>query len=371
MNEHSKIVLIIGNGFDLDLGLNTSYKAFWESECCPKGYPAPIIKHLNSSWNGNLDSVKWYDLENELLLYYKQFEQSHQIPDVYDSDEGEFIKYFLPSDPIVGHYNEYENQIESLKKKKLIQVDTGFGCYISIPNLEDLRLSPTQRDVKALSLINDGLCNYLSEVVNTGVNTKSIAYYVLAAIKESMDNGASTKIYSFNYTPLPSPYDNNLSNVLYYVHGRCSKKNIIVGTQDYNYSKEYDFLQKSFDPKYNPPSLVYDMLEADEVIIFGHSLGLNDSQYFKAFFKQQISSDHPQKKRITIFTRDKYSVNELKRSLNQITDYNLSALYGLNDFEFIKTDKLSNNIELFHAFLERHIADSRQVKTYIKQLQNV
>lgn len=45
--EPKKIVLIIGNVFDLDLGLKTSYKDFWESEFCPRDYPAPIIDHLN------------------------------------------------------------------------------------------------------------------------------------------------------------------------------------------------------------------------------------------------------------------------------------------------------------------------------------
>ncbi len=34
MSEPRKIVLILGNGFDLDLGLKTSYKDFWESEFC-------------------------------------------------------------------------------------------------------------------------------------------------------------------------------------------------------------------------------------------------------------------------------------------------------------------------------------------------
>ena len=33
MEEPRKIVVILGNGFDLDLGLKTSYKDFWESEC--------------------------------------------------------------------------------------------------------------------------------------------------------------------------------------------------------------------------------------------------------------------------------------------------------------------------------------------------
>ena len=35
-------VLIIGNGFDLDLGRKTTYKDFYNSEYCPKKYPAPL-----------------------------------------------------------------------------------------------------------------------------------------------------------------------------------------------------------------------------------------------------------------------------------------------------------------------------------------
>ena len=70
MKEPRKIVVILGNGFDLDFGLKTSYKDFWESEFCPKDYPAPLINHLNQRWRDNLEAVKWYDLENELLNYY-------------------------------------------------------------------------------------------------------------------------------------------------------------------------------------------------------------------------------------------------------------------------------------------------------------
>ena len=72
MGTNTKKILILGNGFDLDLGRKTSYKNFYESEFCPKDYPAPIIKHLNEKWTDNLESVKWYDLENEILNYYEK-----------------------------------------------------------------------------------------------------------------------------------------------------------------------------------------------------------------------------------------------------------------------------------------------------------
>ncbi len=66
-----KTVLVIGNGFDLNLHRQTSYKDFWNSNYCPKDYPAPLIAHLNSKWNESSETVKWYDLENELLQYVR------------------------------------------------------------------------------------------------------------------------------------------------------------------------------------------------------------------------------------------------------------------------------------------------------------
>ena len=96
MSEHRKIVLILGNGFDLDLGLKTSYKDFWESEFCPKDYPAPLIHHLNQCWPDNRDAVKWYDLENELMEYYKGIANPSAVEDLITEEEKEFLTLFEP-----------------------------------------------------------------------------------------------------------------------------------------------------------------------------------------------------------------------------------------------------------------------------------
>jgi hypothetical protein len=148
------------------------------------------------------------------------------------------------------------------------------------------------------------------------------------------------------------------------VHG------IRLRTKDDNISGKYEFLQKSFDPKYAPPAIVYDMLNADKVVIFGHSLGTNDSQYFKAFFKQQSSADRPIKKDITIFTKDDNSEIEIKRALKLMTDNELSSLFSLNNLEFIKTDNIYLNPESFRPFLRKHLIDERQVNVQIRQLKD-
>ena len=80
-------VLVLGNGFDLDLGRKTSYKDFYESDFCPKNYPAPLIWHLNEKWIDSLDNVKWYDLENEFGNYYYLKIQPNNGPQDIITDE--------------------------------------------------------------------------------------------------------------------------------------------------------------------------------------------------------------------------------------------------------------------------------------------
>lgn len=183
------------------------------------------------------------------------------------------------------------------------------------------------------------------------------------------ERGDYVQIYSFNYTSLPHPYGINLKDITHHVHGTCSDGKIIIGTEDSPIlSDEYDFLQKSFDPNYNPPSLVYDLLSAQEIVIFGHSIGVNDRQYFKSFFQKQTSTSSPSRKKITIFTRDEKSEIEIKRSLQQMTDHNLSTLYGLNDLQIIKTVNIKDDPSKLKEFMQEHIKDDRYVIPAISQL---
>lgn len=365
------IVLVLGNGFDLDLGLRTSYKDFWESDYCPKSYPAPLIKHLNEKWPDSLDKVKWYDLENELLEYFKGIKNYSEHPDdLVSESEMEFLKYYNPDRTSVkGHYTRYQEEINSLQQKNLLYLDMGCGTYMTIPYLDDLRHSPVWRDKKAFMLIKDGLRKYITEISKSIPDMEGCAFNVLFAISRAMEQGDYVNIYTFNYTKLHHPYGSNLSNITHHVHGTCEDGKIIIGTQDSNvFNKDYDFLQKSFDPNFSPPALVYDLLNADEIVFFGHSIGVNDRQYFKSFFKQQTTTDAPTRKRITIFTKDEKSEIEIKRSLQEMTDHNLSTLYGMNDLEIIKTAEVKNSPKQFRDFMLRNIMDEAQVRITMQQL---
>lgn len=77
MSENYRVVLVIGNGFDLDLGLRTTYSDFMSS-CCflDSDFLNPyILSKIRSKISGvNLFSYldkkyryeRWIDLENEL-----------------------------------------------------------------------------------------------------------------------------------------------------------------------------------------------------------------------------------------------------------------------------------------------------------------
>lgn len=72
-DEHNAL-LVIGNGFDLDLGLKASYKDFVNNELCDGEGRFPFVKGGHNGMLGeyifratNID--KWFDLENILAEF--------------------------------------------------------------------------------------------------------------------------------------------------------------------------------------------------------------------------------------------------------------------------------------------------------------
>ena len=356
MGNQKSIVLILGNGFDLDLGLRTSYKDFWESKYCPKRYPAPLIRHLNSKWSDSIEAVKWYDMENELLNYYKETRKPN-FQDVVTPKQQEFLLLWKQRNTShINDYTEYVEEIKALRDNGLLALDQSWGLYMTCEFHEELILDTVTRDRKALGLIKQGLCSYLTELMKVEHKTNVSAISILRTVEEAHKKGEKVSIYTFNYTNLPY-LDSELKNKsVYYVHGSCTDNNIIIGTKDEEMpSKDYTFLQKAFDKNFNPPPIVSELRNATDVIIFGHSLGDNDSQYLKDFFVQQASPSHHPKK-ITIFTYDDVSEEDIKFSLQKLTGTRLSALYAQNDVTIIKTASVLKNPtplrNLIYTYLE-------------------
>jgi hypothetical protein len=362
-NDRKK-VLILGNGFDLDLGRKTLYKNFYESEYCPKDYLAPLIRHLNEKWVDNLEAVKWYDLENELYNYYNELKSKEFKLDVFNNSEKHWINRYKNGHVILASNNNNNyNQIlivDNLIKKGIFKKE---GSLITLSN-SDYLLPPEQRDFKALQLIKEGLIGYLKIQQGKEINKDSVAA-IVAKCFASDETTVNKQIYSFNYTNIKDIsynwiFSESIETSIKYVHGNVKDMNVILGTKDSPFEAKYDFLQKTFDTKYNPPAMVYDLMNADDIFIFGHSLGMNDSQYFQAFFEQQSSTQNPQSKNITIFTKDEKSEFAIKRALQEMTNYKLSSLFGLNKLQIIKTDELYAD----HNKFEDVLADIFSISKY-------
>lgn len=371
MAEPRKIVLILGNGFDLDLGLKTSYKDFWESDFCPKDYPAPLIYHLNQCWPDNLEAVKWYDLENELLKYYKGLHNLKDGEDILTEDEKDFLKDFS-SYGFACHW--YDDKIDLLQSL----VDKGVLLYRDrpIPAIgehlkEDALKSPIWRDRKALGLIKEGLYKYLKSIEKPVPESLSVAFHLLLAISKCVDAGDTVSIYTFNYTRVQMRGHSLKDVPVNYMHGSCEDGKIIVGTRDGTpIEPEYDFLQKIMDDSFNPPDIVSALNKTDEVIIFGHSLGENDRQYFEQFFSMQASIENTAKKDIFIFTRDDASKVEIKRALKSLTGDRLSMLMSISQPAIIRTANLKADQRILYDFLVSHHTDEHYASEIIGKLLN-
>ena len=369
MNEPKKIVVILGNGFDLDLGLKTSYKDFWESEFCPKDYPAPLIHHLNQCWPNNLDAVRWYDLENELLEYYHTVVAPNTFYDCVTEEERVFLKTFQPFKYTYGIYKNQEDIIQSLISKRVIHITDNILCKLSVPYQDDLQLPPQQRDVQAFKLIKEGLGKYIQSIFNPNSDSNTAAFHLLLAMKKTANAGNFINIFTFNYTRLRMRGHIIKDIPVHYMHGCCEDGKIIVGTRDdLEMQPSYDFLMKAMDDSFFPPDIVTALREADEVIIFGHSLGENDRQYFAPFFMKQADYDSPIRKDITIFTRDDNSKIEVKRALQKMTNGKLSALYSINQPIIIRTDNIREDQQYLYDFLVNHQTDNHNAEEVVSNL---
>lgn len=283
-----RIVLVIGNGFDLDLGLKTQFSHFAESPLWPER-PAGTA-NMYDVLNRQKKISKWLDLE-QLLVQYASNRNGSTSPAFALSDK--------------SFYNKLSNAL---------------SLY-----LKDQQESEIRKSSNAAKLL---------EVI------LSVHHWV--------------KIYSFNYTDL-----HLLANKLgltpkftyEHVHGSLKDDSVILGIPDSaDVHSNYEFLYKTFNKNYSSHEILYDLLDADEVIFFGHSLSPVDYHYFQRFFRMQCRSDmkRSEGKRITIFTYDETARISILKQLREMNDKRTDLLMNQNAFQIFMTDGCDDDkIEMF------------------------
>ncbi len=289
----AELALIIGNGFDIDMGIPSKYSDFADS---------PEFHDLTRRMN---DMYRQEERVNSLVL---QIQKAALKSNWFDIEE-EIHKYVIEHD----HLEE--------EMVRLVRAE-----------FEELKKT---------------LANYLKRITtNFTADNSKLSTYLYYRLSECPLT--ATEIY-FNYTyprqyiklPLQPEIFNGGQHWVTFVHGSLRDNDIVLGC-DLQEGEQVN-RQLSFMYKYNQLKkanhIARSILEAKEIIFFGHSVNEMDFCYFKEFFKVASTSPNPMR-HLTIITYDDESERNIKDNIRN-QGISVSDLYSnLWTFEFIHTSKL-------------------------------
>lgn len=283
----NKTLVILGNGFDLDLGWKTSYNDFYLSK-----------KQRFNEFNG--------------------------MP---------YIQEMISK----GHWNNLEGYLRN--------------CVVNATNntIESLNYFW----IMCRNLIGEYLRKNTSAIYNT--NHESCAYKFLKTL-------SSSNVISFNYT---NPFKMlGIDNIdILHLHGSLDK--IIFGAEirlgidstvisENTLAKDelLKYIIKTYENS-NIDVFFNELKKSENIIIYGHSFGITDSDYFKSFFKAIIDGK--------LMDKNIYIVTYNDKSLQDIKDNMLS--YGIDYSELA----FSKNVEINTIFTSKGKDD----EAFLNMLSNV
>ena len=307
----AQLALIIGNGFDIDMGLPSKYSDFAKSDEWKD-----MIKRVDSflqsedycrhSLIGQLQEAsansQWFDIEEEIHI----FVNAHR--DITKQEVGE-IK------------NEFD-------------------------------------------LLKEALYKYLQRITtNFTTNEEKCSTYLLYRLRECPLTVAEI---IFNYTnpheyikmPFQPEIFDGTTHLCSYVHGSLRYNDIVLGCdlqKGEKVNRQLSFMYK-YNMLHSATQIARHLSEAREIIFFGHSINEMDFCYFREFFK--VASTSPNSIRhLTIITYDEESERAIKDNI-QNQGISVSDLYNaLTSFDFIHTKKMydKDNVELkkWKSFIAR------------------
>lgn len=265
-------ILILGNGFDLDLGLKTRYSDFAMSS-------------------------QWEDL-------YRRFSQ----------EEDCLAKYLY----------------ELANKEYWFDIEQGIADYVKIKE-QHKNFSHANEDRIFFLELKKSLGSYLLHEMGRGdLNIDSLASKILDLqyCNEYFDH-----IYTFNYTDYDAlcALNEDLKPIKpVYIHNSYDiDGSIILGIGDNDStSDEYDFLKKTNQPTYKPTDILRNLINADEVVIFGHSINKIDSMYYEKFFEVCSEEDWKRDKKRHIILIDLHGKEQkIKKDIRSVNNNFLQCIH--------------------------------------------
>lgn len=289
-----KTILVTGNGFDLDLRLKTRYSDFVKSKEWIEMYEQHVsnsncyslLNYLNE--RGDWDN--WFDIEQSLLDY------------------------------------------ASIENKKIWKRDVN-------------------KDKMDYSVVCETLRDYLYyHILSSSHNISD--YCAAKVLMQLVNNNEMRKIYTFNYTDLDlimrvMGYNGLFKSV--HIHGSVEDKTLVLGIEgdNINIMPEYSFLIKTNNNNYRENEIEQDMMNANEVIIFGHSLNMIDAVYFKDYLCD-LSSNVNHNRKLTIITYNEDSKLALLDNIRKM-EISVPKLFLRGHLEILLTDKIEREKDEDHV----------------------
>lgn len=264
-------ILIVGNGFDLNQNLPTSYSHFLNSNNFKKleqKYPNALFRHMRNAQKLN----NWIDVENELKIYSESVS--------YGIETIEFNEHFdLLSFALIDYLKtiDYSSVIENSHSYNLIK-----------------------RLIYEDFLIID--FNYTNTIK-----------YILESLKISNED---------------------IQKRLIKIHGSVNENSIIFGVEDYaKIAQRFVFIKKGFNKHYKGITFLEQLMKSHEIHFFGHSLGETDHTYFNEFFDSHSQQNSKvMHKKIFLYYYGDESYYQLSMQLDKLTNNRLSGLKQVNNF---------------------------------------
>lgn len=331
--------LIIGNGFDLNLGMVTDYRSFFK-KLKADGF---FTKHTNNPLlqfiNAKGEKEKWYDFEgiiqeyatrSEQAVYLKMIDKLLPLIDkALDIDEESF-KEIKGYKHLCGIVPEFDSVIEYTTKNNYLDFvadnDIREKCVYIKKAL--FQYNEEQRDLvkEAMRLLKDELVVFLkSAKIND--EEKSVAFMIFFSImgiyaagykgltmklsdysKKCQGIFPDFKIVSFNYTDTISnlvvylqciKFDsridletNDLKENFYRIHGALGSEVIFGIDSECDIPNAFISLRKSNHISINAKQRFSDIIEnSKRIIIFGHSIYGIDYEYYADFLKKNKDTE--------------------------------------------------------------------------------
>ena len=273
MESKCDTMLVIGNGFDLSLGLKTSYGDFisYLKKHFARNFDSKILDYLFK----RKQERNWIDIENELKKY-EYYSRSYGYP-------------------------------YSLKD------DYKYLCLLLFVYLADLIDGSKDKALNA----NPQLISALNQTESNGLFILNFNY--TDTVYALFDNEPTFPV------------------IKHHIHGSLKDcDNIVFGVEDgYKLKQEHSFLYKSHNRVLNVNHLNERFEDAKHILFYGYSLGQTDHSYFEDFFREQ-STKGCERKKFDFFYYDEAAYDDLFWQLRKLTNNRMVQFKTFNEVNFIK-----------------------------------